>query len=269
MNFEGKYTKHHFKRLHLEIGNRFDGFQIVEIKNENNKLKIEYIPRKFVSDKIFSKNMGINYETFFKDLSKINIENWEADYPYKLYTGHEWKLILYFRPSIIIEKKGSNNYPNNFNEIIDFIKIFYHEFNVDINIRTKLNENDLLKLYCTYNPGFYFSEVSIGDKNIFGENSRDRKIDLVRILCDHKMIMMKFSDKKELFQKLVNDEYEVELIEIKAKLNRPVIGQIIAGKYMFLKKFTVKNVIMKILYHEGDDALELFCRENNIELTKY
>jgi hypothetical protein len=70
--------------------------------------------------------------------------------------------------------------------------------------------------------------------------------------------------------KLINNkEYEIELIEIKAKLNRLVIGQIIVGEYMFKKKFNVNNTIKTILYHEGDEALETFCNDNQIKLEKY
>ena len=69
-----KYSKHYFKRLSFEIGNPFDKFQLLELKNEKNKLFIEYTPRKNISEKMFSKN--IKYERFFEDLSQLNIENW-------------------------------------------------------------------------------------------------------------------------------------------------------------------------------------------------
>jgi len=197
------------------------------------------------------------------------MENWENNYSNKLFTGHEWKLKLYFKPSIVIEKQGSNNFPNNFDELINLIKEYYPDFVADINIRTRLNENDLRKLYCTFHGGFSFFEVSIGNKNIFGNNSKDRRIDIVRIICDRKFVRLKYSNNKELFEGLIKKDYEIEIIEIKTKLNRPVIGQIIVGEYMFKKIYDVQNITKVILYHEGDEALELFCNEKNIKLIKY
>jgi len=270
MNTEGKYTKHLFKRISLEIGNICDGFQFVEIKNEKNKLRIEYTPIKNRTGVLFSLIMNVDYEIFFNELLNINIENWENNYSNKVYSGHEWKLELYFRPSIVIKKQGSNNFPNNFIEIINLIKTYYHEFNVDIKTRTKLDENDLLKLYCAYHQGTSFSEVSVGEMNIY-KDSNDRRIDIVRIENDIYKWKMSYSKNKEHFNKIVrNKSYKIELVEIKTKLNRGVIGQIIVGEYLFKKKYNVHvNISKAILYHIGDELLELFCKDNQINLIKY
>ena len=117
MRIEENYTKHYFKRLYLEIGNHYDGFQIIEIKNDKNKLIIEYNPSNNRAEKT-SKNMNVKFEVFFKDLLKIKIDNWENNYSNELFSGHEWKLKLYFKPSIVIAKQGSNNFPDNFDEVI-------------------------------------------------------------------------------------------------------------------------------------------------------
>jgi hypothetical protein len=271
MKTEEKYTQHYFKRLYFEIGSFFDDYQTVEITRENSKLKLVYNSQKNISNR--NKLLVVNtkdYKTFFDNLAKINIENWDNNYSHRLYTGFNWKLKLYFRPSVVYEKEGDNNYPNNFSQLIDFIKYYFPNFDVDINIKTTLNEDDLLKIYCTCHTGVTFTEVSIGDKNIFGKNSKNRRIDAVRINNDHKIFRLKYCNNKELFMNLIkNDKYKIELIEIKTKLNRLVIGQIIVGEYMFRKKFKVDNTIKTILYHEGDEALELFCNENKIVLEKY
>ena len=74
---------------------------------------------------------------------------------------------------------------------------------------------------------------------------------------------------KEEFLKLIKDsKNEIEIIEVKKKLNRTVIGQILVGEFMFKKKYNVKKVKKSVLYHVGDDALELFCKENKINLIK-
>ena len=267
MKQEEKYCKHYFKRLSLEIGNLLDKFQLIEIKNESGKLFMEYTSKKNISEKSFSKS--IKYDSFFEDLSKINIENWDNNYVNSIYSGHEWKVKLYFRQSIAIEKQGSNNFPDNFVELINFIQKYYPEFNVDLNIRNNLSENDLLKLYCAKHSGTSFPEVSIGDKDIFGKNSTDRRLDVVRIDNDIYKWFRNYNENKDYFQQLIKSNHKIELVEIKTKLNRTVIGQIIVGEFMFKKKFNVKNVNLAIVYHNGDDALELFCEENGIKLIKY
>ncbi|MDR1315828.1 MAG: hypothetical protein LBK13_03045 [Spirochaetales bacterium] len=92
---------------------------------------------------------------------------------------------------------------------------------------------------------------------------------MVRIHNDHNRVRLKYSHEKELFAKLLNENYEIEIIEIKTNLNRLVIGQIIVGEYMFKKKYKVNKIIKTILYHNGDDALETFCKETEINLVKY
>jgi hypothetical protein len=271
MKIEEKYSKHYFKRLYFEIGSFFDDYQTVEITNESNKLKLVYNSHKNISNR--NKLNIVNtkdYQTFFNNLLKINIEKWDNNYLHKLYTGYNWKLKLYFRPSVVYEKEGDNNYPGNFSQLIDLIKYYVPDFDADFNIKTTLNENDLLKIYCTYHTGVTFTEVFIGDKNIFGKNSKGRRIDAVRIYNDHKRFRFKYCNNKKFFMHLIeNGKYEIELIKIKTKLNRLGIGQIIVGEYMFRKKFKVNNTIKTILYHEGDETLELFCNENQIKLQKY
>jgi hypothetical protein len=264
MKREEKYAKRFFKRLYFEIGSFFNDYQTIEIINEKSKLKLIYNLHKNISNK--NKLNIVNtkdHQTFFNELSEINIENWDNSYSHKLYTGYNWKLKLYFRPSVIYEKEGDNNYPDNFSQLVDLIKYYFPDFDADINIKTILTENDLLKIYCTHHTGVTFTEVSIGDKNIFGKDSKDRRIDMVRIDNDSKIFRLKYCNNKEFFMDLIRSgRYKIELIEIKTKLNRLVIGQIIVGEYMFRRKFKVNNTIKTILYHKGDEALELFCKAN-------
>ena len=133
----------------------------------------------------------------------------------------------------------------------------------------ELNENDLLKLYCSNNHGTSFREVSVGLRNS-SKNSNDRRIDVVRIENDINEKVCKYSTNKDPFMDLVKtDKYNIELVEIKKKLNRGVIGQIIVGEYLFKKKFKVNNITKAIVYHIGDSLLEEFCKENQIKLIKY
>jgi hypothetical protein len=266
MKLEEKYSKHYFKRITLEIGNYYDKFQYIEIKNENNKLVLEYTPKKSTTDVLFSTKLNVDYDTFFNELLSIKIENWENEYLNYIDSGHNWNLKMYFKPSIVIEKKGRNNFPNNFIEIVNIFKKYYDKFNVDIKIREKLNENDLLKLYCSNYSGTSFFEVSVGEAN---KHSNDRRIDIVRIKNDCYKWRKKYSDHKKYFEEIIKNGHNIEIVEIKTKLNRNVIGQIIVGEYLFKKKFNVKNLKKSILYHHGDELLELFCKDNDINLIKY
>ncbi|MHB9292993.1 hypothetical protein Holit_02110 [Hollandina sp. SP2] len=149
------------------------------------------------------------------------------------------------------------------------IKKYYPEFTADIKTRIELNENDLLKLYCAEHRGTSFVEVSVGNNNI-DKNSNDRRIDIVRLENDHYKWLKKYSSNKDFFKKLISENsYKIELVEIKTKLDRGVIGQIIVGEYLFKKKFNVRNVTKTILCHKGDELLETFCNDNQIKLVKY
>ena len=133
----------------------------------------------------------------------------------------------------------------------------------------RLREVDLINLYCNKQSGYIFHEVSVGDKSIFGVNSTDRKIDIVIIQVKNKRAEFNYKEEKELFYNLIKEgQHEIEIIEAKTKLNRIVIGQILVGEFMFKKKFNVKKVRKSILYNKGDDAMELFCKKNQINLIK-
>jgi hypothetical protein len=103
--------------------------------------------------------------------------------------------------------------------------------------------------------GTSYFEVSVLDKDTM-KNSHDRRIDIVRIRNDIYKWKRKYSEHKEDFYNNIASEcnYEIELVEIKTKLNRAVIGQIMVGEYLFKKKFKASNVTKTILYHIGDEV---------------
>ena len=137
-------------------------------------------------------------------------------------------------------------------------------------VAKNIKENELIELHCKNLSASIFYEVSIGDKSIFGKNSTDRRIDIVVIHAGEKSVDCNYCADKQLFHELIKkEEIEIEIIEVKRKLNRNVIGQILVADFMFKKKFNVKKVKKSVLYHIGDEALELFCNENHINLIKY
>jgi hypothetical protein len=140
---------------------------------------------------------------------------------------------------------------------------------METKVKTKLSEKDLLRLYCLQHRGTSFSEVSVGNQTI-AKNSTDRRLDIVRIENDHYKWYRQYAKHKDYFQDTVgNKMYKIELVEIKTKLNRCVIGQILVGEYLFKKKFNVEKASLAILYHIGDDLLEMFCKEKGIRLIQY
>jgi len=138
----------------------------------------------------------------------------------------------------------------------------------NIKTKTKLSEEDLLRLYCQKHTGTSFTEVSVGNKTI-AKNSTDRRLDIVRIENDIHKRSRQYGKNKEYFQDIVKDKHKIELVEIKTRLNRCVIGQILVGEYLFKKKFNVENVSLAILYHIGDELLEMFCKDKGIRLIQY
>jgi hypothetical protein len=137
-----------------------------------------------------------------------------------------------------------------------------------MNQKEKLSENDLLRLYCLKHTGTSFTEVSVGNR-IIAKNSADRRIDIVRIENDVYKRRQKYGEDKEGFLRMVKNKHKIELVEIKIKLNRPVIGQILVGEYLFKKKFNVEKVSLAVLYHIGDELLEMFCKDKGIRLIRY
>jgi len=110
-------------------------------------------------------------------------------------------------------------------------------------------------------------EVSVGNR-IIARKSTDRRIDIVRIENDIYKKHLQYGKHKEYFQDIVR-RHRIELVEIKTKLNRPVIGQILVGEYLFKKKFKVEKVSLAVLYHIGDELLEMFCKDKGIRLIQY
>jgi len=266
MNQKEKYNKKYFKRFSFKIGNRFDRFQIFEIFNKEKEFEVLYDhnypndKKKIIKTKDFS--------AILQNMENLHFEEWDNKYTNKIYDGIDWELEAFYRQSIVYKKEGSNNFPNNINTLVDFIKSFFPDFNMNTKIKTKLSENDLLRLYCLKHDGTSFTEVSVGNRTI-AKNSNDRRLDIVRIENDIYKWHRQYGKYKEYFQDIVKNEHKIELVEIKTKLNRCVIGQILVGEYLFKKKFNVKKVSLAVLYHIGDELLELFCRDKGIRLIHY
>ena len=132
----------------------------------------------------------------------------------------------------------------------------------------RTNEDYLLQKYCDRVGGTIYAEVPIGGPGGPGDwpsGSSIRRIDGVRLnpSVSGEPCVLKYRPNRSLFLEELEDTDEVEIIEVKLSLNRPVIGQTIVGADMFKRQFHLspKQVIV---VGAGDKNLEWVCRERDI-----
>lgn len=131
----------------------------------------------------------------------------------------------------------------------------------------KTPEDLLLQKYWNQHKGVIFVEVPIGSPNGVGNwprGSKRRRIDAIRLtgssISDG---IYKLSNNENMLDYLPLTD-SIELIEIKQKLSRYIIGQVIAGVDMFEYEYNFENIIPKIICAEGDPALEWVCEKRDI-----
>jgi hypothetical protein len=133
----------------------------------------------------------------------------------------------------------------------------------------KSKEDIILQKYWSKVGEQLYVEVPIGGPGGNGDWPPDcaiRRIDGVRLSnCSNKNGIYNFKESKDNFLNLIN-ECSVELIEVKQKLNRLVIGQVIAGVDMFERQYKVKPHRLVILCAKGDSALEWVCEKRGISV---
>lgn len=134
----------------------------------------------------------------------------------------------------------------------------------------KTTEDKLLKEYWRNKGGRIYTEVRIGGEKgskqwIIG--SRNRYIDGIcfqNTNLPEKIV--RFRKNKEEFLPLIKNS-RVSLIEVKQRLNRPVIGQTIVGLDMFEEQYQPAGVKGLILCHVDDPALQWVCKKRGIEVV--
>ncbi len=131
-------------------------------------------------------------------------------------------------------------------------------------------ENKILKEYWLNKGGRIYTEVRIGGERgseKWPKGSKYRYIDGVYTqdtsLSEE---IVKFRRKREEFLSVIKNS-RVKVIEVKQKLNRPVIGQIIAGLDMFKEQYQPAEVKGLILCHIDDPVLQWVCKNRGIEVV--
>ncbi|WJI10464.1 hypothetical protein FGU46_10370 [Methanobacterium sp. CWC-01] len=132
----------------------------------------------------------------------------------------------------------------------------------------RTHEDKLIYEYWKKKGGLFFLEVTIGSQSGYGnwpQGSGVRRIDAIRIEnSDNDILSSKNYRYKDFYN--ITKGKTVELIEAKQKLNRLVIGQIIAGHDMFQCEYNVNEIKDVILCFKGDPALEWICKNRDIKV---
>jgi hypothetical protein len=129
----------------------------------------------------------------------------------------------------------------------------------------------LLLAYLEEVGGLLITEVPAGhpSKEIWPKGSKVRRIDGVRIPdsdaqgAGDELVVSYQSFGAERFQESVEGR-SVEVIEVKKKLNRLVLGQVIVGTDMFGLEYRPSEILPVVVAGVGDPALELICEKRGI-----
>ena len=94
-----------------------------------------------------------------------------------------------------------------------------------------------------------------------------RRIDGVRLeVNDTEPGIFFFTGNQRHFRDELKQSRSVEIIEVKASLNRPVMGQALAGIDMFEREYGVKGIPV-VVCGKNDTALEWVCQKRDIKVV--
>lgn len=130
-------------------------------------------------------------------------------------------------------------------------------------------EDKLILSYFKENGGTIYTEVptpwSGGEKD-WPKGYTNRYIDAVRIPNTEKENKIKpFADHGEEFLKSVEGKI-IELIEVKERLNRYLIGQLLAGHDLFKADYSPKKIKLVALCQTSEPGLEWVCKNRKIKI---
>lgn len=131
------------------------------------------------------------------------------------------------------------------------------------------HEDRLLLEYHSQVGGRLYTEVATpwaGGNRDWPEGYRNRYIDAIRLKEPSSAEeLVTFPNHGEEVLRAVEDT-AVELIEVKARLNRPVTGQVLAGMNLFLADFAPAEVQGVVVCEHADPALTWVCEQRDIEV---
>jgi len=133
-------------------------------------------------------------------------------------------------------------------------------------------EDKLLLRYARKARGTIYAEVPIGIDDWSPVDSERRYLDGVRVPSvaqkDAKAEIITYTPGRHNEFEEAIESREVEVIEIKRKLNRPVIGQVMVGVDIFQREYKCAGITPVIVCSIGDGLLESFCERHNIRIRQ-
>jgi len=130
-------------------------------------------------------------------------------------------------------------------------------------------EDRLLLAYYKEVGGRIYTEVSTpwsGGNKDWSDGYTNRYIDAVRLPESYfKEGIIPFANHGDEVLNSVRGE-KVELIEIKKNLNRPVIGQLLAGYDLFKADYSPSEVKLVAICKSAEPGLEWVCEERDIDV---
>jgi hypothetical protein len=130
-------------------------------------------------------------------------------------------------------------------------------------------EDRLLQRYWESVGGRIYVEVPVGGpggKGNWPPGCTKRRIDGVGLKANRREPgIFLYTGNQRRFARELEDHGSVEIIEVKASLNRPVIGQALAGVDMFERQYGVEGKPV-VVCGKNDSALEWVCRKRNIKV---
>ena len=114
--------KKDIKEIALMVGTQGDGYTDNVITFEGNK--VLRASDNFMQHKYDSGEIKLSKEDFLNEFNKIGIEDWNDSYIiFKNIDGYSWELNVFYTDGEKLIKKGSNDYPENFDELINLLEI--------------------------------------------------------------------------------------------------------------------------------------------------
>ncbi len=138
----------------------------------------------------------------------------------------------------------------------------------------RTNEDNMLLKYWEKVGGIIFTEVFVGKGGIqkWVSGAKPRRIDGVQIISSRKINglsddIITFNKKSNIqeFQEILSSG-QVKVVEVKDKLNRVVLGQVIIGADLIEMEYNLSNVGQVAICEIGDPVLEAVCKRRNIEV---
>lgn len=188
----------------------------------------------------------------------------------KSYTANNLKKLTWQNLGYRFGKHFGSQAPEYIREAFDYLAQQYDKGSTSIVWSPVSGEDRLLQSYWKSVGGRIYVEVPVGGPGGAGDwptGCTTRRIDGVRLEAnDRETGLFIFTGNQDRFNEELRESESVEIIEVKSSLNRPVIGQALAGIDMFEREYGVKGKPV-VVCGKNDTALEWVCQKRNIRVV--